>query len=105
MDQNNYDKKGEQYTLPPVEGVIPPNDQRYLERLRIAKRLSNSEHPLSTTRDSKVSTTPLSRPAQGLSNKYSFKSVYNMHDIVLSPVEKSLKMLEQICSGEREFSM
>ncbi|MEW5702268.1 MAG: hypothetical protein AB1792_08575 [Candidatus Zixiibacteriota bacterium] len=42
---------------------------------------------------------------EGLPKKYSIKSTFNTHDIMHSPVEKTLKMLDKILSGERLFTM
>jgi hypothetical protein len=42
---------------------------------------------------------------EGLSKKYFIKSTFNTHDIMHSPVEKTLKMLDKILAGERLFTM
>jgi hypothetical protein len=42
---------------------------------------------------------------EGLSKKYFLKSTFNTHDIMHSPVEKTLKMLDKILAGERLFTM
>jgi hypothetical protein len=42
---------------------------------------------------------------EGLPKKYYIKSTFNTHDIMHSPVEKTLKMLDKILSGERLFTM
>jgi hypothetical protein len=34
-----------------------------------------------------------------------FKGTFNTHDIMHSPVEKTIRMLEKIISGERLFTM
>lgn len=41
----------------------------------------------------------------GLPKKYFFKSTFNTHDIMHSPVEKTIGMLDKILSGERLFTM
>jgi len=41
----------------------------------------------------------------GLPKKYFLKSTFNTHDIMHSPVEKTLKMLDEILSGDRLFTM
>ena len=47
---------------------------------------------------------PLEVP-EGLPRKYLLKSTFNTHDIMHSPVEKTLKMIDKILSGERLFTM
>ena len=42
---------------------------------------------------------------EGLPKKYSIKSTFNTHDIMHSPVEKTLKILDKILTGERLFTM
>ena len=37
--------------------------------------------------------------------KLSYKGTFNTHDIMHAPVEKTIKMLEKIISGERLFTM
>lgn len=44
-------------------------------------------------------------PPEGLPQKYFLKSTFNTHDIMHSPVEKTLKMLDKILTGERLFTM
>jgi len=44
-------------------------------------------------------------PPEGLPKKYFLKSTFNTHDIMHSPVEKTLKMLDKILAGERLFTM
>jgi len=44
-------------------------------------------------------------PPEGLPKKYFLKSTFNTHDIMHSPVEKTLKMLDKILQGERLFTM
>ncbi len=44
-------------------------------------------------------------PPEGLPKKYYLKSTFNTHDIMHSPVEKTLKMLDKILQGERLFTM
>lgn len=44
-------------------------------------------------------------PPEGLPPKYLKKSTFNTHDIMHSPVEKTLKMLDKILTGERLFTM
>lgn len=41
----------------------------------------------------------------GLPKKYFFKSTFNTHDIMHSPVEKTINMIDKILSGERLFTM
>lgn len=41
----------------------------------------------------------------GLPKKYFIKSTFNTHDIMHSPVEKTINMLDKILSGERLFTM
>ncbi len=41
----------------------------------------------------------------GLPKKYFIKSTFNTHDIMHSPVEKTISMLDKILSGERLFTM
>lgn len=41
----------------------------------------------------------------GLARKYWLKSTFNTHDIMHSPVEKTVRMLDKILSGERLFTM
>lgn len=41
----------------------------------------------------------------GLPKKYFFKSTFNTHDIMHSPVEKTISMIDKILSGERLFTM
>lgn len=41
----------------------------------------------------------------GLPKKYFFKSTFNTHDIMHSPVEKTILMIDKILSGERLFTM
>ena len=41
----------------------------------------------------------------GLAKKYYLKSTFNTSDIMHSPVEKTLRMLDKILSGERLFTM
>ena len=41
----------------------------------------------------------------GLAKKYFLKSTFNTSDIMHSPVEKTLRMLDKILSGERLFTM
>ncbi len=41
----------------------------------------------------------------GLPKKYFFKSTFNTHDIMHSPVEKTIHMIDKILSGERLFTM
>ncbi len=41
----------------------------------------------------------------GLPRKYFFKSTFNTHDIMHSPVEKTINMIDKILSGERLFTM
>ena len=41
----------------------------------------------------------------GLPKKYFAKSTYNTHDIMHSPVEKTLKILDMILTGQRLFTM
>jgi hypothetical protein len=47
---------------------------------------------------------PLEVP-EGLPRKYLLKSTFNTHDIMHSPVEKTLKMIDKILTGERLFTM
>ncbi|MFC1687275.1 hypothetical protein ACFL0L_01755 [Patescibacteria group bacterium] len=42
---------------------------------------------------------------EGLPRKYFLKSTFNTEDIMHAPVEKTLKMLDKILSGERLFTM
>ena len=42
---------------------------------------------------------------EGLAKKYFAKSTFNTQDIMRSLVEKTLKMLDKILSGERLFTM
>ena len=42
---------------------------------------------------------------EGLPPKYFLKSTFNTSDIMHSPVEKTLKMLDKILAGERLFTM
>lgn len=44
-------------------------------------------------------------PPEGLPKKYFLKSTFNTQDIMHSPVEKTLKMLDKILQGERLFTM
>jgi hypothetical protein len=41
----------------------------------------------------------------GLPKKYFIKSTFNTHDIMHSPVEKTILMIDKILSGERLFTM
>ncbi len=41
----------------------------------------------------------------GLPKKYFLKSTFNTHDIMHSPVEKTINMIDKILSGERLFTM
>jgi hypothetical protein len=41
----------------------------------------------------------------GLPKKYFTKSTFNTHDIMHSPVEKTIRMIDKILSGERLFTM
>lgn len=41
----------------------------------------------------------------GLPQKYFGKSTFNTHDIMHSPVEKTINMIDKILSGERLFTM
>jgi hypothetical protein len=41
----------------------------------------------------------------GLPTKYFIKSTFNTHDIMHSPVEKTILMIDKILSGERLFTM
>jgi hypothetical protein len=41
----------------------------------------------------------------GLAKKYFLKSTFNTSDIMHSPVEKTIQMLDKILSGERLFTM
>ena len=41
----------------------------------------------------------------GLPKKFVTKSTFNTHDIMHSPVEKTLKMIDEILAGERLFTM
>ena len=38
-------------------------------------------------------------------SKDPFKGTFNTHDLMHSPVEKTIRMLEKIISGERLFTM
>ena len=42
---------------------------------------------------------------EGLPKKFLSKSTFNTHDIMHSPVEKTLKMIDKILAGERLFTM
>ena len=42
---------------------------------------------------------------EGLPRKYFLKSTFNTQDIMHAPVEKTLKMLDKILTGERLFTM
>jgi hypothetical protein len=42
---------------------------------------------------------------EGLPKKFLSKSTFNTHDIMHSPAEKTLKMIDKILSGERLFTM
>lgn len=42
---------------------------------------------------------------EGLPKQFLSKSTFNTHDIMHSPVEKTLLMLDKILSGERLFTM
>ena len=42
---------------------------------------------------------------EGLPKKYFIKSTFNTHDIMHSPVEKTINMIDKILSGERLFTM
>jgi len=50
-------------------------------------------------------TRAVKEPPEGLPPKYFLKSTFNTHDIMHSPVEKTLKMLDKILTGERLFTM
>ncbi|MBI3589305.1 MAG: hypothetical protein HY093_02730 [Candidatus Liptonbacteria bacterium] len=41
----------------------------------------------------------------GLQKRFLSKSTFNTHDIMHSPVEKTLRMISEILSGERLFTM
>ncbi len=41
----------------------------------------------------------------GLPTKYFIKSTFNTRDIMSSPVEKTISMINEILSGERLFTM
>ena len=42
---------------------------------------------------------------EGLPKKFLSKSTFNTHDIMHSPAEKTLKMIDKILSGERLITM
>jgi len=47
----------------------------------------------------------LKRKDQIAFHKEPFKGTFNTHDIMHSPVEKTIRMLEKIIAGERLFTM
>lgn len=58
----------------------------------------------STGLKSTINTKPGEIP-DGLPKKYFFKSTWNQHDLMHSPVEKTIDMIGKILSGERLFTM
>lgn len=65
-----------------------------------ARKASRVEEPAKIV----VKHAPVEVP-EGLPVKYLSKSTFNTYDIMHSPVEKTLAMIDKILSGERFFTM
>ena len=66
----------------------------------------HGKHPGKTTVVAKVSSKPAKGDVpEGLPKKYFLKSTFNTHDIMHSPVEKTIRMLDKILAGEKLFTM
>src|SRR3989344_5158770 len=93
--------------LPPVEGVIPPYDPRYGERLRLLSRNCNSSSVKgrSTITTKKTDGGREEKVVPGLKKVYQGKSTFSPQDLRKATPPKLEKMIHQITHYEKFFTM
>jgi hypothetical protein len=75
------------------------------KKTRTGKARIKSQSAPGTPMSQVVSTPTTTRKEQIVFLKEPFKGTLNTHDIMHSPVEKTIRMLEKIIAGERLFTM
>ena len=92
--------RSDQYPfLPPIEGVLAPDDPRYEKRLKVLHNMNGNKSSRKSSREDSQNCTP------GLPKKYQEKSTFNINDIQNNPVGKFLRILEEILSEKKGFTL
>lgn len=92
--------------LAKVEPVAVPKARAASEPTRGKTKKAAPRKPvLKVAMEAKAAAGAKEECPDGLPSKYWIKSTFNTHDIMHSPVEKTLRMLDKILSGERLFTM
>jgi hypothetical protein len=92
--------------LAKVEGPTAPKARIASEPTKGKTKKAAPRKPvLKVTMEAKAAGVVKEECPDGLPTKYWIKSTFNTSDIMHSPVEKTLRMLDKILSGERLFTM
>ena len=92
--------------LAKVEGPTAPKPRLAADPTKgKTKKVAPRKPVLKVAMEAKSAALAKEECPDGLPTKYWIKSTFNTHDIMHSPVEKTLRMLDKILSGERLFTM
>lgn len=80
-----------------IKGASKGNPAKQAAKPAVVKVTMNAAEPAKGKKPTEI--------PDGLPKKYFIKSTFNTHDIMHSPVEKTINIIDKILSGERLFTM